>query len=194
VDHLYALPSLIHTAWLDSYHEGGRKVALHGLPSTLKTAKKLIDSFGLQEKSNSLSLEFNELDNVGTLDKSILNGWEVEYFRVNHGSIPTLGLSFYRGNRHLLFSADSEVCEALESRIRPESSLIHDCGAGLGPQRGHANAEAIAEMLSNNECKEVVLIHLKEWDSSDMENIRNKVLSSFSGEVIIPDDGYSFIK
>lgn len=192
VDHIYALPSLIHTIRLNLMPQGGGSVRLFALPETLRVTKDLIDVFGLREKKNPVRIDFKPLlSSEGYIDVDV-EGIKIEYFCVCHGSTPTIGLSISENKNHLLFSSDSEICQSIIRRIKPSTILIHDCGSGMSPQNKHAGADELSKMLSNHPCKRLFLCHLPDLSEEKIDEIKKVIKYSFNGELIFPGDGDIF--
>lgn len=187
VDHIYALPSLLHNIWLTSYATGGAGVRIHGNSETLAVANNLIDAFGLREKPSAIKVEMIALDESPAKLKIEFGDWVIESFDVNHG-VPTIGLQIDNGRDRVIFSADSTVCEAIANRINGARLLIHDCcGMDSGP--GHAGAREIGSMIRNSHCELVYLSHLPEMSIEELQEIVNEVQTGFGGKVVISQDG-----
>jgi len=193
VDHTYALPSLLHSKRIQSLPQGGGKLHIHAPAEAIRPIQALVDVWGLREKKNGVALEFHGLG--GERGKMVPNGLEldIEYFKVCHGEMPTVGISIMGSNSHLIYTADTEICPKVGDRIQRNTNIIHDCGAGLTPQSMHTSALELAEMLCRRPCRRVYLVHLPPASPKDLFEIQSMVQSAFSGQVHIPRDGDSFI-
>jgi ribonuclease Z len=189
VDHLYGLPSFLHAIRLLSLPDSGGSIRIHGLPETLDTARQLVDAFGLMEKSNPTAIQWFPLEQTESSVKLEIEGITVNTFPVCHGDKPCLGLELIQDSRHLVYSADSEVCSTLVDRLTVETTLIHDCGAGLGFEKMHAGAPSLARMLAKHPCQTVILCHLPFLEPGEKEVIAEIIQSTFTGQLLIPDDG-----
>ena len=59
VDHIYGLPSLIHSLWLFEAFNNEEGISIHGLPETVEVAKSLLDVFNLEGKKNPVRIRWN---------------------------------------------------------------------------------------------------------------------------------------
>jgi len=194
VDHIYGLPSLVHSIWLQNFPNKQGTLKFYGLESTLGYAEKLIDVFELGSKKGALIIEYwpldgEKADNIGLE----LRDWEVYSCPVTHGTIPTVGLYFQHrvDNTRIVYSGDSIVDDKIIKLIDKNTKiLIHDCGGGVEGNRGHAGAKDIRKIISKSSIKELYLIHLSEDDNSDkVRTIQSFVSMNFKGKVFIPNDG-----
>ena len=187
VDHIYALPSFLHSLWLGTHATGGAKVRIHANGETLLVAERLIDAFGLREKPSAVEIELVYLDDDPTKVQAPFGEWSIESFGVNHG-VPTVGLQLTNGLDRVVFSADSTVCDSIASRTSGARLLIHDCcGIESGP--GHAGAADINAMIKDSGCALVYLAHLPELSEQEMQEIVRQVQNGFAGRVVIAHDG-----
>ncbi len=189
VDHLYGLPSLIHGMRLYSLPDSGGQVSIHGLKDALEAARGLVDAFGLMEKVNATNIQWLPLTNPEGTIKTVVEGLTVNTFSVCHGDKPCIGLAVTQDTRHLVYSADSETCAAISQRLTANTTLIHDCGAGLGFEKMHAGAASLAHMLAKHPCQTVILCHLPHLEPGEQEKITEIIQSTFTGQLIIPNDG-----
>ncbi len=190
-DHLYAVPSLVHTIWLDGGIRPGKVLRFHGFGETLQAAQRLLDVFGFEEKADPVKIEWHELavQDQGEF-MAILPNWELSYFRVTHGSLDALGVAAVSGNRRFVYTADSIADARIERSVATATDLlIHDCGGGLTDTSSHAGAEGIANILQGGTVREAALIHLASRSTDEIERIRQAAKGASSTLIRVPNDG-----
>lgn len=194
VDHLYALPSLLHCLWLrrrKAHSQTTHTIRLHGLKETLAVAGKLIEAFDLREKPETLPIEMITVDpDVEEKLDIKLGNLTINAFRVEHGGMPTIGFYIEKpdGTR-LLFSSDAIVTDAIRSRLTSKTKiLIHDCGGGMKSNGSHAGAEEIAELIQGTAVEEVYLVHLPDYSEVEVEATTASVSKASGKEIIVPID------
>ena len=142
VDHLYALPSLLHNLWLM-----GRVSPLRiaGNRETLEIAQRLCGLFSLERKPGFFKIEWVK-DRPGA---SLAFGpFAVKSFAARHG-LPTLGLVVSAGGRKLVYSADTAPLEQWPQEaagacvLAHEASGLEDGEASLNAS-GHSSARQAA--------------------------------------------------
>ena len=164
IDHIYALPSLLHQLWL-----GGRTepLVLIGNGPTVAFAKKLVDLFELERKKGFFSLVWHEIEE-GVLTIGQLS---LRLFPVIHG-VPTLGLSVQHDDRHLVYLSDTVYTETWPSFLQGADILIHEVG-GLSKEeealikKGHSSARQAARCALDLKAKRLILVHLPEDPKED---------------------------
>lgn len=164
IDHLYALPSLLHQLWLS-----GRTLALSivGNKATIGFAKELVELFTLEKKQHFFPIHWQEIEEGDvTLGKI-----HMQLFPVNHG-VPTLGLSIRWVNKHLVYLADTIYTQALPTFLDGADILVHEAG-GLKDteealaQKGHSSARQAAQCALDLKAKQLILVHLPEDPNED---------------------------
>ncbi|MCL4488940.1 MAG: MBL fold metallo-hydrolase [Chloroflexi bacterium] len=193
VDHLYALPSLLHGLWLCQDFPRDQPIRLHGLRETLNMADNLINVFGLRAESNPIQIELVRVDPV-VQEKLVLDcgDWVWRAFGVKHGAMPALGLCLTHADAgNLVFSGDAVVCETTRAHLtRDTRILIHDCGGGLAGNPSHAGAKEINQMIRHTTIERVYLTHLPAFLSESARlNVQAYASRDFAGAVILPADG-----
>ncbi len=190
VDHVYGLPSLVHNIWLQSLPAGGASLELLGPAEALKTALALVDAFGLRSKPNAVDIESIEIPPEGADLPVDVVGIRMEAFPVEHVGMSAFGFVLLPTPvDRLVFSADSEVCANIESRIAPGTVLVHDCGSGTVPKRGHAAASEVARLVARTKPKSVLLTHISDLPESEEREICRIVAGDTGVPVGIPSDG-----
>lgn len=132
IDHLYALPSLLHNLWLM-----GRKEPLPILGSgpTLEIAQRLCGLFALEKKPGIFAFDWR-ITGPGTDLR--LGPFSIGTFAVRHG-LPTMGLAVSAAGGKLVYSADTAPLDGWPSGAAGAGVLVHEA-AGLGDSEESHNA------------------------------------------------------
>ena len=198
-DHIYALPSLLHQAWLSKRK---RPLTIIGLPETLQVARRLGDALGLWDRSWSFELHWQETQEGRALE---LAGLALDLFRVDHAGHPTVGAAFATAQRKLVYSCDSGPCNAVLERARGADWLIHEAGNGVanaeaGGQptdvfsfslphppsvNGHSTCQEAAIVAAEAGVERLFLCHL-DFGKYTEEELRRAAERNFPGEVTVP--------
>lgn len=189
-DHVYGLPSLIHTLWLYKKFDNRKGINIWGEKSTLNIARQLISAFSLEDKKNAVNIRWNEIKL--TIDNKFLElgNTIIHSFPVTHGNISALGIKILgKSGKNIIYSSDALADEKLSSQLTSNTVvLIQDCGAKIESSIGHAGAKDIALMIKDTNIERLYLVHFPELSLNDKESIIKIISNSFSGEIIIPDD------
>ncbi|MDQ0940741.1 MBL fold metallo-hydrolase [Streptomyces sp. V1I1] len=184
VDHVYGLPSLIHSLWmLGLFRE--KPLAIHGTQETIRIARALLAPFGLEERRNAPRIDWRpvDADRAGELEGAA--GLPVTAYPVTHGGTEAVGYRVL----NTVFSGDA-ICDdrlvsAVDDSVR---ALVVDCGGGLSGNAGHAGAADIAELVHKRDRLESVLLTHIGIPSAE----EDAMLGAFQGceaEVRILSDG-----
>lgn len=157
VDHLYALPSLLHNLWL---LKRSQPLRIIGNTKTLECAQALCNVFGLLQKKGMFPIRWDICDN-----KSIqLSEMFVHLFRVNH-NVPTCGLVCTDTDFRLAYTADTGFLDTIPAQMYNADLLIHEAG-GLASDEtglaaaGHSSARQAAQTALKANAKQLILCHL----------------------------------
>ncbi|MEV7975042.1 MBL fold metallo-hydrolase [Streptomyces sp. NPDC086519] len=187
VDHVYGLPSLVHSLWmLGLFRE--EPLAIHGTSETIRIARSLLAPFGLEERRNAPRIDWRPAAADRPSDLEGLAGLRATAFPVTHAGTEALG---YRVHG-TLFSGDAVCDDRLASAVDDSvRTFVVDCGGGLSGNAGHAGAADIAELVRKRDSlQSVLLTHIGTPPSED-----DAMLSVFQGcgsEVRILSDGDRF--
>lgn len=153
-DHVYAMPSLVHSLWMAGLFRDG-PLNVHGPAEALTVARSLLAVFGLEERN--ITLAWNPLgpgQNVLDLPDSPVTG----SFPVTHAGLDAVG---YRVSA-TVFSGDAVCDRQLEAAVDDTvRALVVDCGGGTRGNAGHAGARDIAALVRERpSLAEVHLTHI----------------------------------
>jgi len=156
VDHMYALPSLIHSRWLS----GCTSLRVWGDRQSLNVARGLVEAFELSTKAGRTFVEWNELSANSPAQMPVTSSWHRRTWPVPHGQDHSLALEIHSGETQVLYSADTSSAEAIGRIVRPGAIVIHDAGGGLIGNESHAGLLPIVEMLDSADAAAAYLVHM----------------------------------
>lgn len=186
VDHVYALPSLLH-CWSASKERGQEPLNIVGTEQTLEIARALTAVFGLEDVARFIGVTWNALNlseprNVPGPDGGFLTAW-----RVTHKDQDAMALQIGA----TLFGGDAEWDELLSRALGGVETAVLDCGGGLEGTLGHAGAIEIAEGTRRlPHLRRIYLNHIS-GDFRDDQSLID-VFVDASAEVGILRDGSQF--
>jgi len=157
VDHLYALPSLLHNLWM---RKRQKELLIVGNPETLEAAKQLYQFFHLDRKPSldSIICWADACKQVGDI--------EIETFSLYHRpQMTTQGYTFFDGTAKVAYFPDSVVQKPYPDCAENSQLLIHEVG-GLDVDRqalhydGHSSALEVAQLAKTLNAQALLLVHL----------------------------------
>jgi ribonuclease BN (tRNA processing enzyme) len=186
-DHIYGLPSLVHTQRLTNKPGPTNSLLIYATPPVLDTARKLLKAVFPDDIPEYP--DFRPLSPPGRLEFADL---KVEFFPVRHTSLPSLGFRIQNRSSDtvVLFSGDAIPDPELLDRVDTNTILIHDC-CGLSPHKNHTSAGELADALGNKRPLKICLTHLPALNQKEIQRIRNIFARRYSEELVIPEDGDS---
>jgi len=181
-DHIYGVPALLQGLWL----YGRRKpLMICGPRESVKVISSIMDLLGWREWPNPLPVVFNEVEMVEGCKIVDSSDFEIITSPVEH-LIPTLAvrMASKKTGKAIVYSSDTEPCEALARLGRGADMLIHECTGGYQGHSTPAQAGAIAKRCG---AKRLVLIHFPVL-GVDLEAMRQKAKAEFDGPVELAED------
>jgi ribonuclease Z len=183
VDHVYALPSLIHSLWLLGLFRA-TALTITGSAETLGIARQLLAAFQLEDRKNAVSIAWTELPAEASRPVDGPAGLEVTAFPVTHADLEAFGFRFAA----TLFTGDAIVDGNLETALHGVENLVVDCGGGITGSPGHAGVSELSVVLRQYpQLKRVLLTHTRGLDA-DLSRIEEH-FHEFQGDVRILSDG-----
>ena len=154
IDHIYALPSLLHQLWLS-----GRKEPLLITASqhVLDIVSSMIDLFRIREKKGIFSIDLK------VLEPFEVSGMEIVPFKTDHTS-ESYGIKAEADGRCLVYTSDTrpiKECSILSSAdvLITESSGL-GCDEDLLIKKGHQSASDAAGLAVRLNAERLYLVHL----------------------------------
>jgi ribonuclease Z len=132
VDHIYALPSLLHNMWL---LKRSRPLLIFANLPTLETARSLCAVFGLDKKTGMFGVEWT----VFPKQAIALGPFMLETFPTMHG-VPALGFVLSAGGRKLAYFTDTAPLTYSPLSVIGANAVIHEAG-GVEADEGTLNAQ-----------------------------------------------------
>ncbi|MDD4006896.1 MAG: MBL fold metallo-hydrolase [Sphaerochaetaceae bacterium] len=150
IDHIYALPSLIHNLWLSGR---SRTLAIHSNRETLAKASEIIDVFGLRQKKAMFPIELNECTDSSFEIKDL----RITPFPVNH-LVPATGFVFDDRSSKIACFADCNSSTPIPDAARSCSLMVHE--AGIGGKPDHSSGREAGLAAKEAGALELLLVHL----------------------------------
>lgn len=164
IDHVYALPSLLHQLWLD-----GRAKALDiYIPEGMEgLVNGLIDLFGIRTKSNMFEIRIHTKDvfDIGTL--------HVTAFRTDHTDT-SIGIVVEDGKDKLVYTCDTRPFEAAPAFMGGAQVLIHESSGVAHDEetlvrKGHSSGADAGKLARELKVKRLYLCHLPRGEAAKAE-------------------------
>jgi ribonuclease Z len=154
-DHVYGLPMMVQGLWL-----GGREdpLPIYGPAETLDVARNLLDLFSLAERSDMFALEWHAVPLRERRRVLEVEGVQITASPMVHGQVDTLALRFEntKTGRAIVYSADTEPCQALVRLATKADLLLHEA---TGDSPGHSSPAQAAEIACRAGVARLALIH-----------------------------------
>jgi len=188
-DHVYGLPSIIHSLMLED-----GEILLCASEEAVSFSRLLLDLFHLRESGFKTRVRFRPLapGQTARLSRSLT----IKAIQVPHHS-SSLAYRFYGEgkNEDLLFSGDTPPCSPLFEEARGIDFLVHDSSAPgrvfkQYPElhKMHTSSIELGKWSSEAGVKCLIPCHfLGEIEFSAAE-IRAEIRQSYKGKLIIPND------
>lgn len=188
-DHIYGLPSLIHSLMLDKC-----VVEILGSEKSVNFCARLLDLFNLRSKKVKCHVNFVPVveDQLYRFSPNLTGS----FFRVPH-SPSSMGIAFYLVDEsmELLYSGDTPLFPELFKRVKNRDVLVHDCSA---PSRFftkypalksmHTDSLSLGKMAQEAGVKHLVPCHFFGELDFALKEIEEEIRENFQGELTIPSD------
>lgn len=158
IDHMYALPSLIHNLWI---LKRSKPLRIIGSAATLECAKALCSVFALFQKENMIPIQWTV---YGGKLVNIEGSFCADLFDVDH-TIPTCGIFLTDGSARFAYSADTRMLKEVPFQMSDADLLVHEAGGtvfdeALLEKAGHTSARQAAMTAVKAHAKRLILCHL----------------------------------
>lgn len=186
IDHIYALPSLIHNLWL---MKRTAPLAIYANQQTMVMVKDLLALFALESKKGMFPIIYQILDH----EKELTTGlFCINSMTVNH-SIPTSGISISSGQRKVVYLADSSPLPSYTEMMKEADLFIHEASGPASQEQalnlsGHSSGAQAGAAASSCKAARLVLCHLPE-DARTVHVMYEEARKAFGGEVILAAEG-----
>lgn len=188
IDHIGSLPSLI-----ESYRLGGRTSPLRiwALPEVLEIAQRLIAVYGYELTLHdwTYDISFSPIEHGQEL---FLGGIPAQIFAMDH-SLPSVGLRLELPGGAIAYTCDTQPNPNVAELARGARMLITECTFLHADEHHarsskHTTAVEAGQAAATSSVATLALVHLGIGDAID--EARAEASQSYSGEILIPDDGY----
>lgn len=157
IDHIYALPSLLHNLWL---LKRKKTLTIFAEKSTLIIAQRLCAVFELEQKKGIFPIKWGNITDKSIQCKDIT----LTPFDLAH-NIPTKGLILVSDGKKVVYFADTKPLTKYPLLGFDAEILIHECGGTEENteklnKSGHSNARQAAEVAIRLRAKNLFLCHL----------------------------------
>jgi len=185
IDHIYAVPSLIHNLWL---MKRKKPLSIISNQFTTNNVKELCNIFSLLSKEGLFSINWVNIDE-GEID--VFPGVKIQLFPVLH-SAPTSGFKITSSTSSLVYSSDTSPSKEVISRANGAKALIHEASGTLSLEEklnkaGHSSGRQAGEVAQKAGVKFLFLCHFDFSEGSSQDKVEFEAKSSFQGKVIIPE-------
>ena len=158
IDHIYALPSLIHNLWI---LKRSKPLQIIGSAATLECAKALCGVFALFQKENMVPIQWTV---YGGKPMNIAKSLCVDFFAVAH-TVPTYGILLTDDSARFAYSADTRMLKEIPFQMRDADLLVHEAGGIASDEEslektGHSSARQAAMTALKAQAERLILCHL----------------------------------
>lgn len=192
-DHCLELPHLL----LSRILEGNLEMPeIYGPPGIKEYCSTLFDTIfpyipnASEQRTAKFELKIHERDSGSFPGNADL---EITCMQVLH-PIPTIAYRISTSEGSMVFSGDTEPCEALADFSKKADILVHEC---FWPDRfGHAPLHTIpselAPIAGRSEVKHLVLHHLNPKIDGLEQDMIDSIAKNFTGRVTVAEDLMEF--
>ena len=181
-DHIYGVPALLLGLWLY-----GRQEPFHifGPQRSMAAIASIMDSLEWQDWPCTMPVAFHEVEIRERCRVIESPEFEITTAPVEH-LVPTLAVKVMskETGRAIVYSSDTEPCEALARLAQGADVLIHE---STGDYAGHSTPAQAGAMASRCGAGKLVLIHFTALDS-ELEGLRRAAEAEFDGPVDLAED------
>jgi ribonuclease Z len=182
-DHLYALPSLIHTLWMMKRE---KPLAFLAGPATESKARELLALFGLLTRKGLFPLIFASSDAPPAVAEGVL----VRLFPVSH-SVPTHGFILKAEGLRVVYTADTAPLPSIREQTGGADVVIHEASGTTEDESvlnfaGHSSARQAAETAKSLGAKVLFLCHAPSRANAEELLVREAERAFPEGTVIFP--------
>lgn len=188
-DHIYGLPSLVHSLMLDEC-----LLRIYGSEKAVRFCADLLDLFNLRNENVKCRVNLISVEDKGT--QRLSSSLSCSFFKVPH-SAASMALHFYLENEgiHFIYSGDTPLYPSLFQEAAGADYLVHDCGAPSrffqeypSLQSMHTDALSLGKYAQEAGVKNLLPCHFFGKIDFSLEEIEEEIKKYFRGNLIIPRD------
>lgn len=190
IDHIGALPSLI-----ESFRIGGRKAPLRiwALPEVLEVVRALFTLYRYELTLDTwpFAITYHEVHDGQELT---LAGIPTRIAAMDH-ALPSVGVRLELPGGPVCYTCDTQPTPAVPPLARDVTWLITECtflqrDVAFARRSKHTTAREAGEMATAAGARNLALVHLGVGDNWPAEDARTEAATTFSGTILIPEDGH----
>ena len=183
-DHLYGLPSLIHTLWMMKRE---KPLTFLAGSATEAKARELLTLFGLLERKGLFPLVFAS----PAAPFPATAGVSVRLFPVSH-SVPTNGFLLEAEGLRVVYTADTAPLPSIRELTGGADTVIHEASGNAEEEpilnsAGHSSARQAAETANTLGAKVLFLCHAPSRLKAEELLVREAEKAFPGGRVVFPE-------
>jgi ribonuclease Z len=181
-DHIYGVPALLLGLWLYDRQEPFR---IFGPQKSVAALASIMDALEWQDWPCTMPVAFHEVEMMVGHKVIESSEFEITTAPVEH-HVPTIAVKVVskESGRTIVYSSDTEPCEALIRLAKGVDILIHE---STGDYAGHSSPSQAGAMARRCGAGKLVLIHFTAPDS-ELEGLRQAAEAEFDGPVELAED------
>ena len=189
VDHAYGLPSLLRNLGML-----GRRAPLrvHCREEHVEPLRALLGVFRLLDRPDMYSVELAPVRAVAGAPVTVAGPFTVSAAPNAHGNMPNLALRVdVTGGPAVVYSSDTEPCDAVVALSRGADTLIHEAtyAEGDGHRVGaHSTAAQAGEVAARAGVRRLILTHMDARHHDGTARLADEARARFAGEVEIAEE------
>jgi ribonuclease Z len=179
-DHINGLPALLFQLSLIGYKQ---RLPVYGNTPTLELMRRIVEAFGLE--THQVTVDWITI--AGGQEVPLADSaYRLQVADTMHPR-PCLALRFEERatGRALVYSADTEPCEAVQTLARGAAVLIHEANSAA-PFAGHTTPRQAGQIAARAGVDRLVLVHFSpRWTMSAAQAIEEVRAGGFAGDAEI---------
>lgn len=190
VDHAYGLPSLVRNLGLL-----GRRAALRVAcrEEHAEPIRALLGVFRLLgPRADMFPVEIAPVPAVAGAPVLVAGPFTVTAAPNAHGAMPNLALRFdVAGGSSVVYSSDTEPCEAVVGLSRGADTLVHEATYAMGDGTrigAHSTAAQAGEVAARAGVRRLILTHLDARHHDATARLADEARTRFDGEIEIAEE------
>jgi len=181
-DHVGGFPLLLMNMWLLGRR---RALRIYGLHHTLKRVEDLMGFYHWEDWPKFFPVSFHRLPEQARIPVIERQGLAITCSPVCH-IVPTIGLrlEFEHGRFCIVYSSDTEPCQAVIDLANGADVLIHEA---TGASVGHSTAAQAGGVASRARVGQLYLIHYSP-EEAQYPHMLASAQNEYSGEIALAQD------